>query len=94
MAGTPLAALGGGSHGAYVASLGAMAAALLCLEGLLAARALRRWPESFPLPLNWREELDRGRHMADARRLTKACRCGMMPVLCAINLLKESSEAA
>ena len=41
----------------------AMAAALLCLEGLLAARALRRWPESFPLPLNWREELDHGRHM-------------------------------
>lgn len=63
VAGTPLAALGGGSHGAYVASLGAMAAALLCLEGLLAARALRRWPESFPLPLNWREALDRGRHM-------------------------------
>ena len=63
VAGTPLAALGGGSHGAYVASLGAMAAALLSLEGLLAARALRRWPESFPLPLNWREELDRGRHM-------------------------------
>ena len=62
LAGT-LAALGGGSHGAYVASLGAMAAALLSLEGLLAARALRRWPESFPLPLNWREELDRGRHM-------------------------------
>ena len=27
VAGTPLAALGGGSHGAYVASLGAMAAA-------------------------------------------------------------------
>lgn len=63
VAGTPLAALGRGSHGAYVASLGAMAAALLSLEGLLAARALRRWPESFPLPLNWREELDRGRHM-------------------------------
>lgn len=40
-----------------------MAAALLSLEGLLAARALRRWPESFPLPLNWREALDRGRHM-------------------------------
>ena len=40
-----------------------VAAALLCLEGLLAARALRRWPESFPLPLNWREALDRGRHM-------------------------------
>lgn len=39
------------------------AAALLSLEGLLAARALRRWPESFPLPLNWREALDRGRHM-------------------------------
>lgn len=51
VAGTPLAALGGGSHGAYVAALGGLAAALLCLEGLLAAWGRRRWPETFSLPL-------------------------------------------
>lgn len=62
-AGTPLAALGRAGHGAYVASLGALACALLCLEGMLACRARRRWPETFPLPLNWRKDLGRGRHM-------------------------------
>ena len=55
VAGTPLAVLGEGSHGGYVASLAALAAALLGLEGLLAVWVRRRWPETFSLPLHGRE---------------------------------------
>lgn len=61
--GTPLAALAAGGQGAYVAALAGLAAVWIAAEGTVAWLCRRRWPERFPLSLDWREDLGRSRHM-------------------------------